>query len=149
MQDAPKVSTDRLRDAFEAAAGELSTARPQPEVRSDVGENIFQLLGHRARTRTSTELWLIAGCGLLNAVLLSWRYPALSWLAAGCAATGAYGAWGLLDRAARVRMSGEERCRGTSQQLRALRDLAAAAGTGAALWAVLALMATALGNWIH
>jgi hypothetical protein len=156
MPNDDERTSDRFRAAIanvsqplEPGNREVSGPRPPGEPGSEGHDNLFQVLSHRARTRTRPELWLTAVFGLLNALLLSWRYPAFSWVAAGCAATGAYGVWGLLDRAARTRMSTEEPCRATIQQLIGLRDLTAVAGTVAALWAVLALTATALGNWVH
>jgi hypothetical protein len=145
VAEAPSSAAQRV----ELGDCELSVPPSRGESESQPQENLFHVLGHRARTRTLSELWLIALCGLLNTVLLSWRYPALSWLASACAATGAYGLWGLLDRAAHTKMSTEEMSRRPIQALIGLRDLTAIAGTVAALWTVLALTTTALGNWVH
>jgi hypothetical protein len=111
--------------------------------------NVFHVLSEQARTRTTSQLWATTVGGLVSAGLLWWQHPSLSWLAAGFAATAAYGVWGLLDRAAHTRMRGAGTDQGATAPLTGLRNLAALAGVGAALWAVLDFMAAALGNWIH
>ena len=112
-------------------------------------ENIFQVLAHQARTRTTQELRATTLGGLISGGLLWWQHPALSWLAAGFAATAAYGVWGLLDRAAQAPSTAGARDRGTTAQLTRLRDLTALLGTGAALWTLFDFMATAFSNWHH
>ena len=111
--------------------------------------NVFRVLGAQARTRSLAQLWVAAIGGVVDAGLLWWRHPMLIWLAAGCAAVAAYGAWGLLDRAVENRSDKATASRELLAQLSALRDLTAIAGTGAAVWAVLSFMAVALGNWNH
>jgi hypothetical protein len=110
--------------------------------------NVFQVLGEQARTRSVTQLWVAALGGAVDAVLLWSRHPMLGWIASGCAAVAAYGAWGLLDRAVQRRTSAVTPSKETVG-LTAFRDLAAILGTVAALWAVLNFMAVALGNWNH
>jgi hypothetical protein len=127
---------------------ELGVVDLSADAEIEADGNIFQVLACQARTRTTSELRLTAFGGLVNAILLV-PHPALSWLAAGFAATGAYGLWGLLDAAARRRLSTDESPRATIKQLIGLRDLTAILGTGAALWAVLAFMAATFSNWHH
>jgi hypothetical protein len=112
-------------------------------------ENVFQVLAQQARTRTTQELRVTTLGGLINAGLLWWQHPGLSWLAAGFAATAAYGLWGLLDRETQARTKVAERDRGKTEQLTGLRDLATLLGVGAALWALFGFMAATLGNWHH
>ncbi len=112
-------------------------------------ENVFQVLADQARTRTTQELRATTLGGLISAGLLWWQHPALSWLAAGFAATAAYGVWGLLDRAARAPSKAGARDRGTTAQLTGLRDLTALLGTGAALWTLFGFMAAAFSNMHH
>jgi hypothetical protein len=114
----------------------LAVSSTDEEAATD--ENVFQVLGRQARTRTPHELWLTTGGALLSAGLVWWQHPALLWLAAGFLATAAYGAWGLLDRAADDTPAADK-----------ARNLVAVIGTGAALWAVLGFMAAALGGWRH
>jgi hypothetical protein len=61
-------------------------------------ENVFTVLAARARSRSRAGLWTTTIGGLLNAGLIFWQYPSLSWLAASSVAVAAYGAWGLIDR---------------------------------------------------
>ena len=125
--DQPAVPTDGARDA----------------------DNVFRTLGNHARTRSVMELWITTVVGAVDAGLLWWQHPLLSWVAAGCAAVAAYGAWGLLDRTASARQPATPDERGKLAQLIGFRDLSAIFGTGAAVWAILSFMAAALGNWNH
>jgi hypothetical protein len=128
-------------------------ATEPPAIVSDAernADNVFRTLGNHARTRSVTELWITTVVGAVDAGLLWWQHPLLSWVAAGCAAMAAYGGWGLLDRAASTKQppaTPDER--GELAFLTGLRDLAAIVGTGAAFWAILSFMAAALGNWNH
>ena len=116
----------------------------------DEESNVFRVLAAQARTRSLPQLWIAALGGAVDAGLLGWRHPMLTWLAAGCAAVAAYGAWGLLDRAVEARTTTEPAASPEGlAQLGGLRDLTAIAGTAAAIWAVLSFMAVALGNWNH
>jgi len=111
-------------------------------------DNVFRVLGAQARTRSIAQLWVVALGGAVDAGLLWWRHPMLTWLAAGCAAVAAYGAWGLLDRAIEAKRA-ERDAPPEALALDSLRDLTAIGGTVAAVWAVLSFMAVALGNWNH
>ena len=112
-------------------------------------DNVFRVLAAQARARPAAQLWVAALGGLVDAGLLWWRHPMLTWLGAGCAAVAAYGVWGLLDRVVQRRTSESASAAGTLEQVRGLRDLTAIAGTVLAVWAVLSFMAVALGNWNH
>ena len=130
-------------DEPDAAGEQLVTTSVE-----DADTNVFRVLGAQARTRSIAQLWVAALGGAGDAALLWWRHPMLGWLAAGCAAAAAYGAWGLLDRAIETKRAGQT---GPSETLglEGLRDFVAIAGTAAALWAALSFMAVALGNWNH
>ena len=52
-------------------------------------DNVFRTLGDPARTRSVTELWITTVVGAVDAGLLWWQHPLLSWVAAGCAAMAA------------------------------------------------------------
>ena len=131
--DEPDVTTEQLVESGD----------------EDEDSNVFRVLATQARTRSLPQLWVAALGGAVDAGLLGWRHPMLGWLAAGCAAVAAYGAWGLLDRTIEARSPEPLASRERLGQLRGLRDLTAVAGTAAALWAVLSFMAVALGNWNH
>jgi hypothetical protein len=113
------------------------------------GENVYQVLANNARHRTLGELRTTAiGCGV-NAAFIWWRYPGLSWLAAGFAACSAYAVWGLLDRRL---LDAEDHgfvARDRADFLRKGQRIVVAAGTGVALWALMRFMAAALGGWQH
>lgn len=115
----------------------------------DEDTNIFRVLGTQARTRSIAQLSLAFVGGAVDAWLIWSRHPMLTWLAGGCAAVAAYGAWGLLDRAIEMQSTSEMDSAHDAPALESLRDLTAIAGTAAALWAVLSFMAIALGNWNH
>lgn len=112
-------------------------------------DNVFRVLAAQARARPAAQLWVAALGGLVDAGLLWWRHPMLTWLGGGCAAVAAYGVWGLLDRAVQRRASVSASAGKTLAQVRGLRDLTAIAGTVLAVWAVLSFMAVALSNWNH
>jgi hypothetical protein len=112
-------------------------------------ENVFQVLANNARHRTLGELRTTAiGCSV-NAAFIWWRYPSLSWLAAGFAACAAYGAWGLLDRSMTDAEDHGFVARSRAELFRKAGRIVAAAGTGAALWALMRFMAAALSGWQH
>jgi hypothetical protein len=82
----------------------------------------------------------------IDAAMLMRLYPNLAWLAAACATVASYGLWGVLDRALRPRAGGLS---AAGVIWIGLRDLTAIFGTGSALCAAWAVMAMAIGNWIH
>jgi hypothetical protein len=84
--------------------------------------------------------------GVLNAGIVWWQYPTLTWLAAGCLSAAAYGAWGLFDRAILAK-AGRADNPGAADALAEMRGLMAVLGTGAAVWAVVRFLLAALGNW--
>jgi hypothetical protein len=140
---------EQTRGAYEQTLSPVAGCVSE-SVRADRDDgNVFDVLSEQARTRTTSQLWTTAVGGSVSAGLLWWQHPSLSWLAAGFAATAAYGVWGLLDRAAEMAMDGAGSDQGTTARLTGLRHLVALAGVGAALWAVLGFMAAALGNWNH
>jgi hypothetical protein len=111
-------------------------------------EHVFALIASHARTRPRIELWTTAVAAALNAGMLWWQHPSLSWLAAGFATVASYGTWGLLDRALGPR-NPTDQAHAPRRRLRATRDLTAIAGTGLAAWTLLSFMAAAIGNWNH
>jgi hypothetical protein len=84
--------------------------------------------------------------GVLNAGLVSWQYPTVSWLAAGFLSAAAYGGWGLFDRAILAKEGRPDDTAFAADSLPEMRGLMAALGTLAAVWAVLGFIAAALGN---
>jgi len=144
------MSTDLHVERTTDHEREIQPGAPTEPVATSSGEdeetNVFRVLGGQARTRSIAQLWVAFVGGAVDAGLIWWRHPMLIWLAAGCAAVAAYGAWGLLDRAIEARSTNEA---DLAHALDGLRDLTAIAGTAAALWAVLSFMAVAIGNWNH
>jgi hypothetical protein len=126
---------------------------PEPQDASAVvtpsGDTIFSVLAAQARRRSAGELRTTAiGCGV-NAGLLLWQHPNLSWLAAALAAASAYGLWGLMDRRMLAEESKETPHAGSIRFLRLFQAVVAGVGSSAAAWAVFQFMAAALGGWIH
>ena len=143
-------TTDHGRDpdASDGSSEPLVTTTVEEKQEEEEENNVFRVLAAQARTRSIAQLWVVVLGGAVDAGLFWWRHPMLTWLGAGCAAVAAYGAWGLLDRAIETR-SIEPNAPRETLTFEGLRDLAAIAGTAAALWAVLSFMAVALGNWNH
>ena len=119
----------------------------QPPAVIDGSENLFTVLGNQARSRSRAGLWTTMLGGAVNAGVVFWQYPSLSWLAAGFVAASAYGAWGLADRAIAAKTEEAHEPLAAPDALPEMRGLIAIVGTGAGLWAVLGFMASALGNW--
>ena len=135
--------TTQQDSGLPAASTQLRT--PTSAAISD-GENVFRALADQARSRSVAGLWTTAIGGAVNAGLVWWQYPALSWLTAGFVATAAYGGWGLLDRVIAARQSQQTNAGAPSDALAEVRGLIAVIGTGAVAWAVLGFMAAALGS---
>jgi hypothetical protein len=105
-------------------------------------DDVHAVLAAQARGRAASELWTTAVGGAMNASILWWQFPSLRWLAAGFIAVAAYGIWGLADRDTGQR-------RGTAALLAIIRGVAVGVGWIAAIGAVIAFMAAALGGWQH
>ena len=112
-------------------------------------ENVFTVLAAQARTRSRAGLWTTAIGGAMNAGLIVWQTPSLSWLAAGCIAVAAYGSWGLIDRAIDGQSERSSTVGVPESSLPEVRSLFAVVGTGAALVAALGFMKWVLGAWFR
>lgn len=112
---------------------------------SESGTTLPALLAARARGASDLRLTLDCAVGLLAALLIAFGRPPL-WPALLPAAVCflAYGTWGIADRELRQ----ASRSPAAASALRALRALAAAAGYGAGVVLLFALVALALGQWI-
>jgi len=108
--------------------------------------NVFTVLRDQARSRSRGWLWTTAVGGALNAALVWWQYPTLSWLAAGFLSAAAYGGWGLLDRFLAERSAAPEAAGVADDALPEMRTLIAVLGTAAAAWAVVGFISAALGT---
>ena len=127
------------RPQLPSASAELpapATAAVRPS------ETVFTVLGEHARSRSRAALWTTVMGGVINAAIVWWQYPALSWLAAGFVSTAAYGAWGLFDRAIAERDARAED--GPADSLPEMRGFMAVLGVGAAAWAVFGFLAATL-----
>lgn len=109
-------------------------------------ENVFSVLGEQARSRSRGGLWTTTVGGVINAALVLWQHPSLSWLAAGFLAAAAYGGWGLLDRFLAARSARPDAADVADDALPEMRTLIAVVGTAAAAWAVFGFIAAALGT---
>ena len=130
-----------------APPSEPTGLRAQTPAPVSLGETVFSVLGDQARSRSRSGLWTTAIGGVLNAGVVWWQYPTLTWLAAGCLSAAAYGAWGLFDREILAKASRAENSAGPADSLAEMRGLMAVLGTGAAVWAVAEFLLFALGNW--
>ena len=119
---------------------------PRPAVSTE--ETVFSLLADRARGHSIGHLVLAAAVGVIDAVALVWSHPAAWALAALCAAAGAYGLWGLADRALTVRVEGGRQDSLLTSLIRVIREVTALVGFGAAIAAGAGLFGAALGTWI-
>ena len=130
-------------------SGELSerAARDEPAVVES--ETVFTVLAAQARSRSRAGLWTTVVGGVLNAGLIFWQYPSLSWLAAGCVAVAAYGSWGLVDRAIEARSERSSNVDVLQSSLPEMRSLFAVVGTGAALVTAVGFMKWVLGAWFR
>jgi hypothetical protein len=114
----------------------------------DEGKTIFDVLANQARERSTSELRTTAVGFAVNASLILWYHPSLSWLGAAFGAISAYGVWGLADRLRSEELTGENTDRGSVLFTSGLRLGAAIAGSTAGLYAAFKFMAVALGHWI-
>ena len=120
---------------------------PSPAVARD--DTVFSVLAAQARGRSTPELRTTAvGCAV-NAGLLLWQFPHLSWLASAFLAASAYGAWGLVDRARLAELHKESPDPASVKFLAGIGEAITGIGSLAALWTAFAFMASALGGWIH
>src|SRR5690349_9968346 len=112
------------------------------------GQTIFDVLANQARERSTSELRTTAIGFAVNASLILWYHPSLSWLAAAFGAISAYGVWGLADRLRNQELARDDGDRGSVLFTSGLRVSAAIAGSTAGLYAAFKFMAVALGHWI-
>jgi len=136
------MMAQRHSDSPPQAAGH--GAGPAPGVERE--ENVFTVLSDQARSRSRGGLWTTAVGGVVNAGLVWWQHPSLSWLAAGFLAVAAYGGWGLLDRSLAARSADPSAAGVPDDALPEMRALIALLGTAAAVWAVLGFIAAAFGT---
>ena len=116
-------------------------AEREPDIDAERQPNIYEMLAARARQASDGTLALLAAVGVLALGAASVLRPRWWGLALPLVAVGAYGAWGILDRAAAT--AGP-----LARALAAAKWAAAVIGTCAALMAALAFMAVVLGKFI-
>lgn len=127
--------------------GGITDAQADPDGTRE--ETIFSLLAARAQSHSRRHLALTAVVGLVDAVALAWAHPALWWVAAVLAAGGAYGAWGVADRAVTDRIAAGALHTPVTGLLRVLREVTALLGLIAILAAVGGIWDASLGGWRH
>ena len=108
-------------------------------------ETVFTVLAGQARSHSRAHLWITAIVGAVDAAWIFAVYPSLWWLASAFAAGGAYGLWGITDRAIADGRGGR-----WSRVLRVARAGLALGGVIAAAAALYGLMdAAAFRGWKH
>jgi len=114
-------------------------------------ESIFDLLSARARGHSRGHLALATIIGGVDAAALGWAHPTLWPLATLFAAAGAYGAWGLMDRA--LTDHAPDRSRpfrpAVAFAVRVTRDMLAIVGVMATVAALAGIWAATIGEWHH
>lgn len=112
-------------------------------------ETVLSVLATRARSHSRTHLALTATIGVADAVVLAWAHPQFWSIAALFATAGAYGAWGLVDRALSDRPGDGSFATPTTYVLRISRAIIGVAGILLAIAAVGGIWDAALGGWRH
>ena len=107
-------------------------------------ETINTVLAAQARSRTAIERWAGTLVGAANAALIWARFPSVHWLAAGFAATAAYGLWGLADRKLDALLASPDSTRLSRGLMKALRVVAGTSGWAWALFAIAAFVTAGL-----
>ena len=127
----------------------LTAAPPATSApRTEDDETVFTIIAARARSHEIAHLVLTAVIGFVDAAAIGWAHPTFWPVALLFAAAGAYGTWGLLDRAVSVRSrAGRDRGPGTDA-LRILRETVALLGIAAVVAAAGGLFATQFDGWI-
>ncbi|HEX3160276.1 MAG TPA: hypothetical protein VHQ45_17280 [Gemmatimonadaceae bacterium] len=114
-------------------------------LRPDVG--LPELLAARARSASDARLALdVAGGLLVSGAALVWRPTAWFVVLSGALCFAAFGCWGIADRELAERPRAVDGV--PARALRALRAVAAAVGTLAAVALLFGLLVVALGTWI-
>lgn len=113
------------------------------EKRDASDETLAAVLAEQVRSRGSSELWMSAVGGSVNAILVATQFPSLRWLAGAFTAAAAYGTWGLIDRWISRR---ELLRRNHTTIARAAMVAVGAAGWMAALYAAAGLFTAAVGT---
>jgi len=134
-----------IGDEFPRADSPVVAGAP----RADSHETVFSVLAARARSHSRTHLALTTLIGLADAAALAWAHPQLWSMAALFAAPGAYGAWGLVDRALSDRVAAGSFDTPMTNVLRIVRVVIGVAGTLAAIAAVGGIWDASLGGWRH
>jgi hypothetical protein len=107
-------------------------------------ETIHSVLAAQARSRSAIELWAGTVVGAANAALIWMRFPSAHWLAAGFAATAAYGLWGLADRKLDALLATPDSTRLSRALMKMLRVVAGTSGWAWALFAIAAFVTAGL-----
>ena len=111
-------------------------------------ETVFSLIAARARSHSTAHLALTAVIGVLDAAAIAWAHPSFWPVAMLFAAAGAYGAWGLIDRAVAHRAAKGPSDAASTMGLRVLRESVALLGLVAVVAAVAGIFGASLGTWI-
>lgn len=137
-------------DPSPETGGAHTLAAPTPATAplAEADETVFTIIAARARSHSPTHLILTATIGFIDAAAIAWAHPTWWAVALLFTAAGAYGTWGLLDRAVAFRIrSGRPRGAATGG-LRIARETVALFGIAAVVAAVGGLFGTQFDGWI-
>ena len=126
----------------------LAHAPPAAAPLAEDEETVFSIIAERARGHSTSHLVLTAAIGFIDAAAIGWAHPSFWSVALLFAAAGAYGSWGLLDRAVTSRAASGDARTPATEGLRILRETVALAGLVAVILAVGGLFGTQFDGWI-
>ena len=129
-----------------AEDSDLAFAPAPADVTSD--ETIFSIIAARARSHSSAHLGITALIGVIDAAALGWAHPGAWSVAAICAAAGAYGLWGLIDRLLAWEVATWRPDAPLTNLTRILREMIAVLGFVAILAAAAGIFGTTFNGWI-
>ena len=126
----------------------LTHAPPDAAPRAEDDETVFTIIAARARNHTTSHLLLTAAIGFIDAAAIGWAHPTFWPVATLFAAAGAYGTWGLLDRAVAVRVETGLISGAATECLRIVREIVALLGLIAVVLALGGMFGTQFDGWI-
>ena len=129
-------------------ARSLTAAPPATARLGEDDETVFTIIADRARSHSVAHLVQTAAIGFIDAAAIGWAHPAWWSVALLFAAAGAYGSWGLLDRAVACRVEGGHPGGSATATLRIARETIALLGIVAVIAAVGGMIGTQFDGWI-
>ena len=126
----------------------LAAAPPATAPPADADETVFTIIAARARSHSPAHLVLTAAIGFIDAAAIAWAHP--SWWAVALlfTAAGAYGTWGLLDRAVAFRVQSGHPSGAATHGLRIAREAVTLLGVVAFVAGVGGIFGKQFEGWI-